>query len=242
MRKKRRCPVALAPAVLVIFLLSGCGSEEVSYSVGGESCEWSESAETVSRAEFSDQAKSSSSDSGTAEDFSSSSVSESGQEEGSEGGSQPVQIQVYVCGAVVCPGVYTLPEGSRVYEAVAMAGGLLETAEPRALNQARLLSDGEQITVLTVEEVQSGEIPVQENPGGNSGEGGALSVSAGKKVNLNTADEAELMTLSGIGESRAKAIIAYREENGRFQSIEEIMKIDGIKEKMFEKIKDSITV
>ena len=74
MRKKRRCPVALAPAVLVIFLLSGCGSEEVSYSVGGESCEWSESAETVSRAEFSDQAKSSSSDSGAAEEFSSSSV------------------------------------------------------------------------------------------------------------------------------------------------------------------------
>ena len=149
---------------------------------------------------------------------------------------------MYVCGAVVCPGVYTLPEGSRVYEAVAMAGGLLETAEPRALNQARLLSDGEQITVLTVEEVQSGEIPVQENPDGNSGEGGASSGSAGEKVNLNTADEAELMTLSGIGESRAKAIIAYREENGNFQSIEEIMKIDGIKEKMFEKIKDFITV
>ena len=114
-------------------------------------------------AEFSDQAKSSSSDSGTAEDFSSSSVSESGQEEGSEGGSQRCRFR---CMSAVpwLSGVYTLPEGSRVYEVVAMAGGLLETAEPRALNQARLLSDGEQITVLTVEEVQSGEIPVQENP------------------------------------------------------------------------------
>ena len=242
MRKKQRCPVALAQAVLVIFLLTGCGSEEVSYSVGGESCERTESAEAESRAETSDQEKLSDSSSGPAEDFSPSSVSERGQEEGSEDGSEPAQIQVYICGAVVCPGVYTLPEGSRVYEAVAMAGGLLETAEPRALNQARLLSDGEQITVLTVEEVQGGEIPVQESPGGDSGEGGASSGSAGEKVNLNTADEAELMTLSGIGESRAKAIIAYREENGKFQSIEEIMKIDGIKEKMFEKIKDSITV
>ena len=242
MRKKRRCPVALAPAVLVIFLLSGCGSEEVSYSVGGESCEWSESAETVSRAESSGQAKSSSSDSGTAEDFSSSSVSESGQEEGSEGGSRPAQIQVYVCGAVVCPGVYTLPEGSRVYEAVAMAGGLLETAEPRALNQPGCCQTESRLPYSPSKEVQSGEIPVQENPDGNSGEGGASSGSAGEKVNLNTADEAELMTLSGIGESRAKAIIAYREENGNFQSIEEIMKIDGIKEKMFEKIKDFITV
>ena len=242
MRKKQRCPVALAQAVLVIFLLTGCGSEEVSYSVGGESCERTESAEAESRAETSDQEKLSDSSSGSAEDFSPSSVSERGQEEGSEDGSEPAQIQVYICGAVVCPGVYTLPEGSRVYEAVAMAGGLLETADPRALNQARLLSDGEQVTVLTVEEVQSGESPVQESPGGDSGEGGALSGSAGEKVNLNTADEAELMTLSGIGESRAKAIIAYREENGKFQSIEEIMKIDGIKEKMFEKIKDSITV
>ncbi len=160
-------------------------------------------------------------------------------------GAAAAVIQVYVCGAVVSPGVYTLPEGSRVYEAVAMAGGLLETAEPRALNQARLLSDGEQITVLTVEEAESGEGLLPEGSEGASDGGasfGETADSSGGKVNLNTADEAGLMTIPGIGESRAKAIIAYREKNGKFQSIEEIMEIDGIKEKMFEKIKDSITV
>ena len=71
---------------------------------------------------------------------------------------------------------------------------------------------------------------------------GVSGASDGGKVNINTADEAGLMTIPGIGESRAKAIIAYREENGKFESIEDIMKIDGIKEKMFDKIKDSITV
>ena len=121
-----------------------------------------------------------------------------------------------------------------------MAGGLLDTADPRALNQARMLSDGEQVTVLTVEEVQNGETVEQ----GSAGEdlSGVSGASDGGKVNINTADEAGLMTIPGIGESRAKAIIAYREENGKFESIEDIMKIDGIKEKMFDKIKDSITV
>lgn len=154
----------------------------------------------------------------------------------------PAEIQVYVCGAVASPGVYVLPEGSRVYEAVEMAGGLLESADPKALNQARPLADGEQITVLTVEEVQNGETAEQGAGGSVSGGDGTSAGSGNGKVNINTADEDELMTLSGIGESRAKAIIAYREENGKFESIEDIMKIDGIKEKMFEKIRDSITV
>ena len=118
-----------------------------------------------------------------------------------------------------------------------MAGGLLDTADPRALNQARMLSDGEQVTVLTVEEVQNGETVEQ----GSAGEDLSGASDRGK-VNINTADEAGLMTIPGIGESRAQAIIAYREENGKFESIEDIMKIDGIKEKMFDKIKDSITV
>ena len=121
-----------------------------------------------------------------------------------------------------------------------VAGGLREAADPRAQNQARMLSDGEQVTVLTVEEVQNGETVEQSSAGEDlSGVSGA---SDGGKVNINTADEAGLMTIPGIGESRAKAIIAYREENGKFESIEDIMKIDGIKEKMFDKIKDSITV
>lgn len=137
----------------------------------------------------------------------------------------PAEICVYVCGAVNAPGVYTLPAGSRVYEAVRMAGGLSDEADERAVNQAELLTDGRQVTIPTKAEVLKGE------------EG-----AAGGPVNINTAGVSELMRLSGVGESRAKDIIAYRKEHGAFSVPEDIMKVPGIKEAVFEKIKDDITV
>ena len=207
-------------AILMVFLLAGCERDAVSYTVASSGASSAETGTEVT--DLSDP-----------EDLTAD-ASDAGQEVSDPEKFPPAEIQVYVCGAVASPGVYVLPEGSRVYEAVEMAGGLLESADPKALNQARPLADGEQITVLTVEEVQNGETAEQ-------GAGGSVSGGDGK-VNINTADADELMTLSGIGESRAKAIIAYREENGKFESIEDIMKIDGIKEKMFEKIRDSITV
>ena len=238
MKKRNYFSVFLTLAVLPALLLCGCEDTAVSYSIAGESQAVSESVDGGS------SAADSSSVTGDVSAAGSTSATDSSQEEqkieNQEREPEAVLIQVYVCGAVASPGVYTLPEGSRVYEAVEMAGGLLDTADPRALNQARMLSDGEQVTVLTVEEVQNGETVEQGSVGEDlSGVSGA---SDGGKVNINTADEAGLMTIPGIGESRAKAIIAYREENGKFESIEDIMKIDGIKEKMFDKIKDSITV
>lgn len=136
------------------------------------------------------------------------------------------------------PGVYTLPGGSRVVQAVEAAGGFLPDAEEKILNLARKIEDGEQITVWTREEAENMEIT--ETPQQNTG--GTEQASGSGKVNLNTAGKEELMTLSGIGESRADAIIAYREANGPFGSVEEIMNIEGIKEKMFEKIRGSIEV
>ena len=136
-------------------------------------------------------------------------------------------VQVYICGAVASPGVYTLPGGSRVVQAVEAAGGFLPDAEEKILNLARKIEDGENMEIT--------ETP-QQNTGGTE------QASGSGKVNLNTAGKEELMTLSGIGESRADAIIAYREANGPFGSIEEIMNIEGIKEKMFEKIRGSIEV
>ena len=130
-------------------------------------------------------------------------------------------VQVYICGAVASPGVYTLPD-----------------AEEKILNLARKIEDGEQITVWTREEAENMEST--ETPQQNTG--GTEQASGSGKVNLNTAGKEELMTLSGIGESRADAIIAYREANGPFGSVEEIMNIEGIKEKMFEKIRGSIEV
>lgn len=147
-------------------------------------------------------------------------------------------VQVYICGAVASPGVYTLPCGSRVVQAVEAAGGFLPDAEEKILNLARKIEDGEQITVWTREEAENMEST--ETPQQNTG--GTEQASSSGKVNLNTAGKEELMTLSGIGESRADAIIAYREANGPFGSVEEIMNIEGIKEKMFEKIRGSIEV
>lgn len=142
---------------------------------------------------------------------------------------------VYVCGAVVVPGVYTLPKGSRIYEAIAMAGGMSEDAAFTSLNQAETIQDGQMILVLTEEEMRDGQ---QETNAQSSAE----DVLEDGRVNLNTATKEKLMTLPGIGEAKADSIIAYREENGRFSSIEDIKKIEGIKEGVFAKIKDSIVV
>ena len=139
---------------------------------------------------------------------------------------------VHVCGAVVNPGVYQLEPGSRLYEAVDCAGGLTDNADGTCLNMARELSDGEQVLILTKEEMAAmPHAPTDSQCTQTSG-----------LVNINTATLAELTTVSGIGESRAQAIIAYREANGAFRCIEDIKQVDGIKDGLFSKIKDQITV
>ena len=137
------------------------------------------------------------------------------------------KIFVYLCGAVGKPGVYEVGSDDRLYEVIAMAGGLTAEAAQDAVNQARVVVDGEQIYIPTKEEMQRQAEGTKPQDG---------------KVNLNTATKEELMTLSGVGESRADSIIAYREENGRFQNTEELMQIRGIKEGLYNKIKDNITV
>ena len=133
-------------------------------------------------------------------------------------------IFVHVCGAVKREGVYELPYGSRVYEAIEAAGGFCEEADVRNVNQAEVLEDEERVYVPVIgEEVQT-----------DSDEGG--------KININKASKEQLMTLPGVGASRAESIIAYRKEQGSFQSIEDIMQVSGIKEGLFEKIKDLITI
>ena len=144
---------------------------------------------------------------------------------------------VHVCGEVVNPGIYELPAGSRIYEAVKAAGGFTENAEEESVNLASPIEDGVQIRIYSKDEAETlaaGAAPLD----------GFEASGEGKEpvVNLNTATKEELMTLSGIGESRAEDIIRYREENGGFQNIEDIMKVSGIKDAAFQKIKDRITV
>ena len=145
-------------------------------------------------------------------------------EENKESTEDTEHIFVYVCGAVNQEGVYELARGSRVYEAIAMAGGFREDADARNVNQAEVLEDEERIYVPVVGE----EVPVEDKKDA--------------RININKASKEELMTLPGVGESRAESIIKYREQQGAFQSIEEIMQVSGIKEGLFEKIKDFITI
>lgn len=146
--------------------------------------------------------------------------------EGSVGTEQAV-VCVHVCGAVNSPGVVSLPAGSRAKDALEAAGGFAENADREAVNLAGVVSDGQKLYFPTQDEEWTEETVLEKDSG---------------LIDLNTADAALLCTLPGIGESRARAIIAYREENGRFGVIEDIMKVAGIKTAAFEKIKDLITV
>lgn len=143
---------------------------------------------------------------------------------------------IHLCGAVKNPGIYILPEGSRIYEAVLMAGGLTEDACEESVNQAEVLTDGQLIKILTKEEAVAADNSVVDGS-----KEAAETVSDGR-INLNTATVSELTTLPGVGESKAEAIIAYREEHDGFSSIEEIMNIAGIKDGIFQRIKEKIKV
>ena len=143
-------------------------------------------------------------------------------------------ICVYVCGHVQTPGVYTLPEGSRIYDAFALAGGFTDSAATEYWNQARVLSDGEMIYVPSKEEVND---RLWENTTTEKTDS-----DKSNKININTATKEELMTLPGIGESKALAILAYRQEKGGFSTLEELKKVEGIKEAVFSKVKDLIEI
>lgn len=155
------------------------------------------------------------------------------------GNSEKSGIYVYICGEVINPGVYELSGDSRIYEAVDAAGGFTENAARESINLASKVSDGMQITIYNKEEAAS--LPAGGTSAGKNSGQDQISGSS-SLVNLNTATKEELMTLKGIGESKAEDIIRYREKSGGFKKIEDIMKISGIKEAGFQKIKDSITV
>ena len=169
---------------------------------------------------------------------------------------------VYVCGAVRVPDVYTCAEGSRVADAVELAGGLTEDAAPWLLNLADPLFDGMKIYVPRTDE--AGAYPGFMGPGdrtagrqassaGNAGAAGSAGAAGNARakaaggpdsgtVDINRATMEELVTLPGIGETRAGSIIRYREAHGGFRTPEDIMKVPGIKEKAYEKLKEKIRV
>ncbi len=150
------------------------------------------------------------------------------------------QICVYITGEVVDPGVVYLDEGSRVSDAIEACGGMTPQASKASLNLARVLQDGEQIDVISVEQAtiaQSASASASPSASASSSSSGTNGV-----VNINTADATELQTLSGIGESKAKKIIDYREKNGAFRSIEDLSNVSGIGEKTVENLREYICV
>lgn len=163
--------------------------------------------------------------------------------------SQPaVEVKVYVCGAVRNPDVYSLDPNMRVADAVDAAGGFTESAGSSYLNLAAKISDGQKIYIPTVSEIEealtedgvtAAVVNITDTPGvayqdSHGGDDGL--------VDINSADRDTLMTLPGIGQSKADKIIAYREANGGFSTIEDIMLVAGIKEGLYNKVKDKICV
>ena len=149
---------------------------------------------------------------------------------------------VYLTGAVCVPGVYAVPAGSRLYEAVEMAGGFTEETDISACNLAAEVSDGVQYYFPTYAETEAAGGTAayivssgQDVPGGGS-------ASTDGRVNINTASRDELMTLPGIGGSKADAIIAYRDSNGGFSTPEDIKNVKGIGDSTYESLKDYIIV
>ena len=163
-----------------------------------------------------------------------------GREESQSAKEQETVLYVHLCGAVKTEGVYELPSGSRLRDGIVAAGGFLEVADTTYHNLAARLKDGQRIYVPTKEETKT--VTAEDRIANTGDVSGTRNKIENTKVNLNTADIEELMTLSGVGEAKAESILQYREKVGEFQSIEELKNVSGIGDAMFERIKEDITV
>lgn len=161
--------------------------------------------------------------------------------------------RIDIKGAVANPGVYEVGEETRIYEAIAMAGGLIDSATTENINLSKKVSDEMVIYIFTKEEYQTkttcvvendspAEISRELNEKTSVIEKSSETARKDKKVSLNSANKEELMTLTGIGEAKAESIINYRTEKGGFQNIEELKNVTGIGESLYEKIKEHITL
>ena len=142
-------------------------------------------------------------------------------------------IEVYVAGAVANPGVYTLPAGSRVHQAVSAAGGAAADADYERINLSAFLADGQRVYFPRAGE----DVPQEETSRSAAEIAGSQTL-----VNINSADKEALMSLPGIGESKAEAILAYRAEHGPFPSLSEILNVPGIGQAILDEISSLIVL
>ena len=162
-------------------------------------------------------------------------------------------VIVDIKGEVTTPGVYELIKGSRVIDVINEAQGLTSNANTRYINLSKILEDGDAIVIYSNDEIENASkeekievttpcVCEDVNSACIENNINKENNQTSEKININTATQEELTSLTGIGESKAKSIIKYREENGNFKSIEDIMKVSGISENLFAKIKENITV
>ncbi|MCD7739014.1 MAG: helix-hairpin-helix domain-containing protein [Lachnospiraceae bacterium] len=228
-----------------VLLISGCGSkntpdlQDILQTSGqeedsGEGTVKGNEDASAQKAEGNSTAQGTESKQGTGEETVSGGNSAAGSDAvtGTKEESAENEICVFVCGEVASPGVYYFSDGARKVDAVEAAGGFTEAANESYVNLAELLIDEMQLYIPAEgEETDSGEVPATETQAAHAGQ-----------VNLNTATLEELCTLSGIGGSKAQAILSYREEHGGFGAIEELKEVSGIGDSTFEKIRESIYV
>ena len=210
-RKNAGCILFRAIAgFMIIFMLSGCGSDHVSYEPAGVT------------------------------DGTDAQVTEQQTDESSATSENTGYVYVYVCGAVRQEGVYRLSKGSRINDALILAGGLTEDAASGVLNLAEPVQDGQKLYFPTKDELADQQNALRD--GAYTDSQIDSSGEQTQKIDINTADKEQLMTLSGIGEAKAESIIRYRAEHGNFAQIEDITNVDGIGESLFQKIKEYIYV
>mgnify|MGYP001169890900 FL=1 len=147
-----------------------------------------------------------------------------------------------ISGAIKHPGVYTLKNGARLQKLIEAAGGITSRAQVKAINRAVLLKDQDKIYIPYKGEKVESAVTTPNNNSGNNDSANSSNQAGGDKVNLNTANITELQKLTGIGEKKAEQIIAYREQNGSFQKIEDLMQVSGIGEKTFASLKDQLAI
>lgn len=152
--------------------------------------------------------------------------------------SQETFLYVHLCGAVEHPNVYKVEDGTRLVEIIELAGGLTKTAAADFINQAMKVEDGQRIYIPTEEEMKdlNRSVLLEE------GQDATKKEKQPKLININQAEATELMELPGIGKAKADSILEYRNSNGKFEKIEDLMNIPGIKEGLFQQMKSLITV
>lgn len=244
---KKRIKLYAGIGLLCLFLL-GCSKGQILVDTGGNTEGTNTITSPKEQDEFTKKSEEASSQPVEAESRDREEEQNSGAEDKAENDifQEEQTLWVHICGQVTSPGVYELPRGSRIWDALQAAGGVTYEAAGDYLNQASLLEDGMKITVPSTAQVKewndSGITGVETTSLTDGKKEGKAGAGEDSRINLNTADEATLCTLPGIGASRARSIIAYREKNGPFVQIEDVMKVSGIKEAAFAKIKEYIRV